>query len=132
LYWCQEREFHNHLRIGDFVQLVPSATQRQRVRTLAPHLPETETWMKQLVGQEGHSVCLAGDDVSVQGVVIAHRPLLARYPMLGIEGCWTLKSDEIFVLGTHAHSYDSRYGGPWTRAAVRGVCQAVWTWEGTR
>jgi type IV secretory pathway protease TraF len=87
--------------------------------------------MKQLVGQEGQTICLTGDAVTLQGDVIAHRPLRERSPLLGIEGCWTLEAQQIFVLGTHPYSYDSRYTGPWDRAAVRGVCHGIWTWEVT-
>jgi type IV secretory pathway protease TraF len=128
-YVCQPLLVSQSLRRGDLLQLRPSVEARQVMEHLAPHEPRTPLWMKQLAAVEGETVCLRGDTVTMQDMVIGHRPLLQRYPLAPVEGCWTLGPDDVFVLGTHPQSYDSRYTGPWARRAVQGTCRSLWTWE---
>jgi type IV secretory pathway protease TraF len=114
---------------GTLVQLDPSPDIRHAAQRLGAEHVETPFWMKALMAQEGDAVCLQGDTVTLQGAGIAHRPLLQHYPFLALEGCWTLGRDDIFVLGTHPKSYDSRYTGPWYRSMIHGTCEAIWTRE---
>jgi type IV secretory pathway protease TraF len=114
---------------GALVQIVPTVEERAVVQALAPTELRTEFWMKRLVAQAGQTVCFEGDDVRLAGVVIAQRPLLRDYPLAHVEGCMVLGGDDVLVLGDHARSYDARYGGPWSRTAVRGTCEPLWTWE---
>jgi type IV secretory pathway protease TraF len=88
----------------------------------------TEVWLKYLVTRPGQWVCAQGDALTIDGQVVATRPLAERYP-LPVEGCWLLGKDDVMVLGTHPDSFDSRYTGPWKRASLTGTCRALWTWE---
>jgi type IV secretory pathway protease TraF len=40
------------------------------------------------------------------------------------------EGDELYVVGTHPASIDSRLFGPIPRASVHAVCRALWTWGG--
>ncbi|MNY64605.1 Peptidase S26 [compost metagenome] len=54
----------------------------------------------------------------------AHRPLRAW------SQCRPLEMGELFLLGdTNPASFDSRYFGPISASAVRGVAQPLWTWS---
>jgi type IV secretory pathway protease TraF len=130
LYACTPVALDVPLFAGTLLQLAPTADARAIVERLAPTELRTAFWMKRLVAQAGQRVCLQDDDVLVDGVVIAARPLLKDYALPLVNGCWTLSPADVFVLGTHAQSWDARYTGPWARAAVHGTCEALWTWEG--
>jgi type IV secretory pathway protease TraF len=85
--------------------------------------------MKQLAARAHDTVCLWGDDVLINGAVVAHRVLLTTYSLPSLDGCVTLGEDEVFLLGSHAKSFDSRYTGAWDVHAIEGTCTPVWTWE---
>ncbi len=44
-------------------------------------------------------------------------------------GCRELRGDELFVLGTHPASFDSRYFGPIVRPDVIVVASPLWIWR---
>jgi signal peptidase I len=44
------------------------------------------------------------------------------------KGCYTLLPDQVFVLGDHPNSFDSRYFGPVMRNRLTGRYQEVVTW----
>lgn len=132
LYVCQPFAAQTRVWRGEIVQLLPPPRAQTTYATLAPHEPRTAYWLKKVVANEGYAVCLHGDTVTLQGEVIAHRPLLTSMALAPVEGCWLLGPDDIFVLGEHPRSFDNRYTGPWTRDTIQGTCEPVWTWEATR
>lgn len=113
------------LEPGQLVLLRPSVVQQALVvQVLGAKVPAL--WLKHVVGRIGQTVCLDDNTVLVEDTVVATRPLLAEYALGRIEGCWTVGADTIFVLGTHARSWDSRYFGPIARAQIQGICQGLW------
>lgn len=128
-YLCLPVPEEGLLPLGAIVEVVPPAF---AVEAVAAYFSGDVLghWLKQVALGPTETVCLAGEEVRVGEEVIAQRPLLQRYALPAVEGCWTLGDDEVFVLGTHPRSWDSRYVGPLPRAAVKGLCEALWTWEG--
>lgn len=128
-YLCHPVPEEGLLPLGALVEVDPPFAVRAAV---APYLaPEAQHlfWLKHIAGEPGTTVCLAGNTVAVAGDIVARRPLYQRYPLPAVEGCWTLSQQEVFVMGDHPQSFDTRYTGPWPRSAVRGICQALWIWE---
>ena len=128
-YVCQKLRAGTVLQRGDLVQLTPPAWVSDELHRIAPHQGVTQFWMKQLAARAHDTVCLAGDTVVINGTVVGQRVLLKTYPLPALEGCVTLGQDEVFVLGRHAKSFDSRYTGAWGVQAIEGTCTPLWTWE---
>jgi type IV secretory pathway protease TraF len=43
-------------------------------------------------------------------------------------GCVTLETSEVFVLGPHPQSFDSRYFGPIATTDIQATATPLWTW----
>lgn len=128
-YRCLPVPAEGLLPLGALVEIAPPAFAMEGVAAaLSPEVAQLP-WLKYVAVVAGATVCVHGPAVVVDEVVIAERPLLPRSPLAVIDACWTLAEDDVFVLGSHARSWDSRYVGPLPRAAVKGLCQALWTWE---
>lgn len=108
----------------------PPALRAQVRQYLGPHAVDVP-WMKHVRGRSGQTVCLEDETVTVDGLVVATRPLLRDYALPAVQGCWVLASTEVFVLGTHPRSYDSRYFGSLRRDAIQATCTTLWLWETT-
>ena len=87
------------------------------------YLPLRTPLLKPVRAIEMSFVCRFGRSVFIDGKLVAKaRYLDATHRMLPVwKGCRILKSDEIFVLGMHRDSFDSRYFGPVNRTSVRGT-----------
>ena len=87
------------------------------------YLPLQTPLLKPVRAIKGSIVCRFGRYVLIDGKLVAKAKYLdTNHRMLPVwKGCRTLKSDEIFVLGTHRDSFDSRYFGPVNRTQVLGT-----------
>jgi len=85
--------------------------------------------MKTVRGVPGQTVCLDDDTVTIDGVLVGHRPLLVDYSLPDRTGCTTLQPREYFLMGTHPRSFDSRYVGALDRGVMTRWCAPLWTWE---
>jgi type IV secretory pathway protease TraF len=91
------------------------------------YLPLQTPILKSVRAIESSIVCRFGRYVFIDGKLVAkakyrdtnHRKL----PVW--KGCRTLKSDDVFVLGMHRDSFDSRYFGPVNRTSVLGTAVRV-------
>ena len=128
-YVCQKLRAGAVLSRGNLVLLTPPPKVRDALHRIAPLQATTTLWMKQLAAMDQDTVCLVGDDVSINGAVVAHRVLLNTYAMPPLEGCMMFGQNEVFLLGSHTKSFDSRYTGAWDASAIEGTCTPVWTWE---
>jgi conjugative transfer signal peptidase TraF len=106
------------------VAVADLAVQRGYLRPATPLL-------KPVAAGAGTTVCVTDDGVFVEGALVApirtidtEGRALPRY-----RGCVTLAADEVFVLGPHPQSFDSRYFGPISRAMVQATATPIWTWE---
>jgi type IV secretory pathway protease TraF len=131
LYGCQRIDDSTVLTPETLVAFDPPQWIVEELHRVAPKV-HVHTMLKKLVAVEHDTVCLQGNDVTVHGVVIAHRPLLETYPLTTPTGCVTVGHDQLLLMGTNARSYDSRYFGLAERTWVRATCMPLWTWEARR
>ncbi len=87
------------------------------------YLPLQTPLLKPVRAIKGSIVCRFGRHISIDGKLVSRAKYLdTNHRMLPVwKGCRTLKSDEIFVLGQHRDSFDSRYFGPVDRGQVLGT-----------
>ena len=87
------------------------------------YLPLQTPLLKPVRAIKGSFVCRFGRYVFIDGNMVARAKYLdTNHRMLPVwKGCRTLKSDEIFVLGQHRDSFDSRYFGPVNRTQFWGL-----------
>jgi conjugative transfer signal peptidase TraF len=87
------------------------------------YLPLQTPLLKPVRAIQGSIVCRFGRYVFIDGNLVAKAKYLdTKHRILPVwKGCRALKSDEIFVLGVHRGSFDSRYFGPINRTQVLGT-----------
>jgi type IV secretory pathway protease TraF len=87
------------------------------------YLPLQIPLLKPVRATKNSIVCRFGLYVFIDGNMVARANYLdTKHRMLPVwKGCRALKSDEIFVLGTHRDSFDSRYFGPVNQTQVLGT-----------
>jgi conjugative transfer signal peptidase TraF len=87
------------------------------------YLPLQTPLLKPVRAINGSIVCRFGRYVFINGNVTAQAKYLdTKHRMLPVwKGCRILKSDEIFALGMHRDSFDSRYFGTISRTQVVGT-----------
>jgi conjugative transfer signal peptidase TraF len=87
------------------------------------YLPLQTPLLKPVRAVKDSTVCRFGRYVFIDGKLVAKAKYLdTKHRKLPVwKGCRKLKSDEIFVLGMHRDSFDSRYFGPVDRAQVLGT-----------
>jgi conjugative transfer signal peptidase TraF len=86
-------------------------------------------FVKEIAAAAGDIVCRQGRVISLGGIafVQAMDADAEGRPLPAWEGCRVLNKNEVFVLGTHAGSFDSRYFGPVPRAAIITPLVPLWT-----
>ena len=110
------------LRIGDYVLIrisgLPQALAEQR-SYIGSHMP----LLKRVAALEGDRVCRRGRVISMgrQQLVIALAFDRRGRRMPVWQGCRQLQRGQVFVLGMHAESFDSRYFGPIDHAQIVGA-----------
>lgn len=103
----------NDLNVSDIVLLHTPAS----VRELADqrrYLPKSVPMIKYVAALSGDEVCAAGDEIRINGKIIARRKGFDRLnrPLPTWSGCRILASDEMFLLNSLApESFDGRYFG---------------------
>jgi type IV secretory pathway protease TraF len=91
------------------------------------YLPMHTPLLKPVRAIENTLVCRFGKYVFIDGKLVARaKNLDTKHRMLPVwKGCRALKFDDIFVLGQHRDSFDSRYFGTINRAQVLGTAVRV-------
>jgi len=91
------------------------------------YLPLQTPLLKPVRAIKGSIVCRFGRYVFIDGKLVAKAKYLdTNHRMLPVwKGCRTLNSAEVFVLGIHRDSFDSRYFGPVNRTSVLGTAVRV-------
>jgi type IV secretory pathway protease TraF len=125
LYQLQDRPWTR----GDRVAVRPDAAlaldlDRRHV------LPEGRLLLKRVAAINGDTVCRRGPAVTINGETAALARDLGRSgdPLPVWDGCRTLASNEVFLLGDTAMSYDGRYFGVTRAGAVLGPVRRVIPW----
>ena len=95
------------------------------------YLPAGVALLKRVGAAASQHVCVRGSVVSVDGVHVADARLTdgRGRALQAWRQCRTLSDGELFLLSsTNPASFDSRYFGPVTVAAVIGEARPLWTW----
>jgi type IV secretory pathway protease TraF len=91
--------------------------------------PKDTMLIKRVAGLSGDVMCRHGTTVTINARTIH----AARRDTSGVflpywSGCHVLLPNEVFLLGDHPGSFDSRYFGPVIKAELSGTYKAVMTW----
>jgi conjugative transfer signal peptidase TraF len=92
------------------------------------YLPSHIPLLKRVGAVAPQTVCIAEGRVRIDGLPVATVLLSDRMgrPLLAWPSCRRLRSGELFLLGIHPASFDSRYFGPVGTSAVIGVAHPLW------
>ena len=82
-----------------------------------------DRFIKRVVAGPRQSVCAQGAELSIDGIIVAHRFARdeAGRELPRWEGCSTLGPGELLLLGDTADSFDGRYWGPVSARMIEGV-----------
>ena len=116
------------LSVGSIV-LVPLPAEAAALAAQRGYLPTRIPLLKRVGAVAPQEVCIAGGSVRIDGVpsaAVLHADRLGR-PLASWQQCRRLRPGELFLLSvTNPASFDSRYFGPISAAAVIGVARPVW------
>jgi len=116
------------LRVGSIV-LVPLPAEAAALAAQRGYLPPRIPLLKRVGAIAPQEVCIAGGIVRIDGVpsaTVLPADRLGR-PLPSWQQCCGLRPGELFLLSvTNPASFDSRYFGPVSAAAVIGVARPVW------
>jgi len=116
------------LKHGDIVAM--PMNQRSRDYLVAKLRYPTDTMLlKRVAALPGETVCRHGEAVAApKRAVRAERKDSAGSNLPSWQGCHTLLPTEIFLLGDHPGSFDSRYFGPVRLAEISGTYKEFRPW----
>ncbi len=111
---------------GDFV-LVRLPAHLRLFAARRGYLPRNRLLLKSVAASTGDLVCRLGSRVWVGGhtEVWALRTDSLGRPLPNWRGCRRLQLDEVFLLGSHSNSLDSRYFGPVDRQSVLSTVRPI-------
>jgi len=101
-----------------------------RARDVAPSVAEArgfddegDRFIKRVSATEGDEICAEGETISINGEAMARRAAVdsSGRPLPSWSGCIVLATDQFFLLGDTADSFDGRYWGPVSRDRIEGV-----------
>lgn len=116
------------LSVGSIV-LVPLPAEAAALAAQRGYLPTRIPLLKRVGAVAPQEVCIADGRVLIDGVPSAAVLSADRWgrPLPSWQQCRRLESGELFLLSvTNPASFDSRYFGPVSAAAVIGVARPVW------
>ena len=116
------------LKRGDIIAMPMNSTARNYlVKKLG--YPKDTMLIKRVAGLSGDLVCRQGSVVTInQRTLVAASSDRQGIPLPAWHGCRTLSTNEVFILGDHPSSFDSRYLGPVSRSELAGIYRAGVTW----
>ncbi|MGX0133189.1 S26 family signal peptidase [Cupriavidus metallidurans] len=116
------------LEVGSIV-LVPLPAEAAALAAQRSYLPTRIPLLKRVGAVAPQEVCIVGGSVRIDGVpsaAVLPADRLGR-PLPSWQQCRRLRPGELFLLSvTNPASFDSRYFGPVSVAAVIGVAHPVW------
>ena len=116
------------LSVGSIV-LVPMPAEAAALAAHRGYLPTRIPLLKRVGAMAPQEVCIADGKVRIDGVPSAAVLPADRWgrPLPSWQQCRRLQPGELFLLSvTNPASFDSRYFGPVSAAAVIGVARPVW------
>ena len=91
--------------------------------------PETTLLIKRVAGTSGDIMCRHGTTVTINAKTVhaSGKDRLGN-SLPYWDGCAVLQPNQVFLLGDHPNSFDSRYFGPVTNSELLGIYRGVMTW----
>jgi conjugative transfer signal peptidase TraF len=116
------------LHVGELVVAVPPEPLASYLANRG-YLPEGVPLLKHILALAGHTVCRAGDTITVDGETVG-RALASDWRGRELptwQGCQALSADTVFLMNEQsAHSLDGRYFGPLATSAIVGRAVPLW------
>ncbi|MEZ5981033.1 MAG: S26 family signal peptidase [Parvularculaceae bacterium] len=121
---------NERLEISDYALVRPDET-LEKLITARGYLPENIPLLKRVAALPGDEICRQSEAIFFNDVRVANALMFDSRgrKMPSWAGCFTLQSNEIFLLNDPANSLDGRYFGATSADAVIGVARAVWVRE---
>ncbi len=116
------------LKSGDIIAMpMNGAARNYLVKKLG--YPKDTMLIKRVAGLSGDFVCRQDNVVTInkRAIFAAHTDRHGN-PLAAWSGCRTLSTNEVFILGDHPASFDSRFLGPVSQGELAGIYRAVITW----
>lgn len=124
---------HSLPRIGDFVLVKPEPA-LQKFITERGYLPPKIALIKRVAALPGAEICRRDKTIVIEGIRVGDALLVdslgRKMPVWS--GCFTLNSDEVFLLNRHDKSLDGRYFGATKISDMVGVAIPLLVWEESR
>jgi type IV secretory pathway protease TraF len=116
------------LKSGDIIAMpMNGAAQNYLVKKLG--YPKNTMLIKRVAGLSGDLVCRRDSVVTInKRTLVAARSDRQGNLLPAWNGCRTLSTSEVFLLGDHPASFDSRYLGPVSEGELAGIYRAAITW----
>jgi type IV secretory pathway protease TraF len=116
------------LKRGDIIAMpMNSAARNYLVKKLG--YPKDTMLIKRVAGLSGDLVCRHDSLVTInKRTLVAARSDRQGNLLPAWNGCRTLSTSEVFLLGDHPASFDSRYFGPVSQGEFVGIYRAAVTW----
>ncbi len=116
------------LKRGDIIAMPMNSTAlNYLVKKLG--YPKDTMLIKRVAGLSGDLVCRKGSVVTInKRTVSAASSDRQGNPLPAWNGCRTLSTNEVFLLGDHPASFDTRYFGPVAKGELVGIYRAAITW----
>lgn len=91
--------------------------------------PADTLLIKRVAAMPGDTVCRKASMLTVRGQQLQAKDQDMRGNALpNWQGCHQLSKNEVFLLGDHPGSFDSRYFGPVSRQELSGTYRQVFSW----
>lgn len=116
------------LKHGDIIAMPMNQNAKDYLRDRMGY-PADTMLLKRVVALPGETVCRQAGTVTVPGRQVHAERRDSQGTLLPFwTGCHTLLPTEVFVLGDHPASFDSRYFGPVRISALSGTYREVVSW----
>jgi conjugative transfer signal peptidase TraF len=119
----------NDVKRGDLVLAFPPRD-AQLLAATRGYLPLGVPVVKYVAALVGDRICVDGFRMVLNGKIVAQRLAMDSEgrALPAWSGCQTMGPDDVFLLNARVqHSFDSRYWGPVSRAAILGKLVSLWT-----
>ena len=123
-------ERNERLEVGDYVLVKPDEALAKFI-TQRGYLSENIPLLKRVAAVPGDEICRQSEAILINKIHVADA---LNFDSLGREmpswnGCFTLQSDEMFLLNDPENSLDGRYFGATNAVDAIGVAKPVWVRE---
>jgi type IV secretory pathway protease TraF len=116
------------LKRGDMIAMQMNRSARDYLGDKLGY-PKDTMLIKRVAGLSGDVMCRHGIEVMINARTIQAARRDTNGNLLPYwSGCHVLLPNEVFLLGDHPGSFDSRYFGPVTKLELSGTYKAAMTW----